>query len=212
MFTSSKFEQSDPQKVFDLIARYPLATLVTHSEQGINGEPIPLILQDSENDRLLQGHIAKASPMWQTVADSSNVLAIFNGPNCYISPNYYPSKVENGKAVPTWNYVQVQATGTISFTHDKTWVYGLLERLTKQLEAQQTTPWSLTDAPETYIERMLSAVVGIEITIDSLVGKWKTSQNQSFKNRTGVIQSLSQSNNSNSREMAKLVGEYSSDT
>ena len=124
------------------------------------------------------------------VKEGSEILLIFNGPNCYISPNYYPTKKETGKAVPTWNYVVVHVKGRISFIHDEKWVYSMIDSLTSIHESNQDIPWSMADAPETFIKKMLPAIVGIEISIDSIEGQWKLSQNQPQANKLGVVKGL----------------------
>jgi transcriptional regulator len=163
------------------------------------------MLQQVEGKDVLQGHIAKANPLWKNMAEKTEVLIVFNGPNCYISPNYYPTKMATGKAVPTWNYVVVHVKGLISFVHDNTWNLNLLDSLTTHHESQEPEPWSIEDAPKEYIEKMLSAIVGIEIDITSIIGKWKVSQNQAEINKQGIYKALSGDVKSNALEIAKLV-------
>lgn len=206
MYIPKVFKQDDAKEIYELIRCYPLATLVCNDSSGLNATHIPFILAQSNNGKgVLQAHIAKTNPLWQNVNENSNVLVVFNGPSCYISPNYYPSKEEDGRAVPTWNYVTAHLQGKISFVHDEKWILNMIDQLTAQQEATQPEPWSSSDAPEKYIDRMLQAVVGIEIEIESSEGKWKLSQNHSDKNKAGVVSSLSQQQDSDSQNIAALI-------
>jgi transcriptional regulator len=190
MHIPSKFKQKDGRQLKDLIREYPFATLITQSEYGIEATHFPVILNCIEGKDIIQAHIAKANKIWEVVKEGSEILLIFNGPNCYISPNYYPTKKETGKAVPTWNYVVVHVKGRISFIHDEKWVYNMIDSLTSIHESNQDIPWSMADAPETFIKKMLPAIVGIEISIDSIEGQWKLSQNQPEANKLGVVKGL----------------------
>ena len=158
-----------------------------------------------EDKLYLHTHIAKVNQVWQSVAESSEVLVIFNGPNCYISPNNYPTKQQTGKAVPTWNYVTVHVQGSIAFIHDSSWIYQALETLTTDQESKQSTPWAITDAPLSYINKMLPAIVGIEIAVTSIMGQWKLSQNQPQVNQLGVIEGLSASEMPSAKQVAAMV-------
>ncbi|SEA11803.1 negative transcriptional regulator, PaiB family [Microbulbifer marinus] len=211
MYTPKKFNQTDMGEMKGLIIDYPLATLVTYSNSGLDAHHIPLHLCEREGKIILQGHIAKANPLWREVDDGSNVLAVFNGPNCYISPNHYPTKSETGKAVPTWNYVSVHAKGILSFIHDEKWIYEVIDRLTIQHEGTSEGAWSISDAPESYIEKMLPAIVGLEVEVTSLSGQWKLSQNQPERNRHGVIAGLSASNDTDKLKVSELVETASSE-
>lgn len=205
MHIPKNFRESSQSTLNNMIEQYPFATLIVHNEAGLEANHIPLFLQTFEKKIVLQGHIAKANPLWKNTSEQSEVLVTFNGPNCYISPNYYPTKQENGRAVPTWNYVSVHVKGKINYIHNDEWKLTMLNNLTDQHESHQKQPWSINDAPQEYIERMLSAIVGIEIEVKSMEGKWKVSQNQSDKNKQGVITGLSQETESNALKIAELV-------
>ncbi|MGL5291227.1 MAG: FMN-binding negative transcriptional regulator [Plesiomonas sp.] len=187
MYIPEKFKQENIEDILKLIRAHPFATVITSSQLGAEADHLPLFLIERDGKLYLQGHIAKANSLWQTTPPLSDVLVIFNGPNSYISPNYYPTKKENGKAVPTWNYAVVHAKGKLEFIHEPEWITKVLEQLTLEHEREQAVPWLMADAPKSYIQAMLSAVVGIEIAIDSLTGKWKLSQNQPELNQQGVI-------------------------
>jgi len=205
MFIPKKFQQIDPHALNDIILQYSFATLITHSDIGLEANHIPFYLTHSGGKTLLQGHIAKTNPLWKNVKNKADVLVVFNGPNCYISPNYYPTKQETNKAVPTWNYVTVHVKGIMSYIHDKEWNLNMINNLTDQHEAKQTIPWSVSEAPDEYIKKMLSAIVGIEIDVSSITGQWKVSQNQSTRNKQGVISSLLQENEPDAQKIADLI-------
>jgi transcriptional regulator len=207
MYTPKKFKQSDELELVKLIADYPFATLVCVTEYGIEANHIPFLLsQNKNNGHQLKGHIARVNPLWKTVCDSSSVLAIFHGPQSYISPGFYPTKKEHGKVVPTWNYMTVHVKGEITFIHDAEWKLKMLSDLTNALEIDESSPWKVSDAPEGYIEKQLGGIVGLEIDINSLEGQWKLSQNQPANNRFGVIKGLSESQRFGACEMSKMIG------
>ena len=205
MHIPKKFEQQDPDQLAGIIREYPFANLVTHSDSGLNVNHVPFVLDQSDGKQLLKGHIARVNPLWKNVDNHSEVLVVFNGPNCYVSPNYYPTKKEHGKAVPTWNYITVHVKGNMSFIHDERWNLDMLNSLTSQYEAGRPDPWSVTDAPEVYTQRMIRGIVGLEIAVSSITGQWKVSQNQPDENIQGVIGGLSQESNSDAQKIAELV-------
>jgi transcriptional regulator len=190
MHIPSKFKQNEESTLLEIIREYPFATLITNSESGIEATHLPVILAKTDGKNIIQAHIARANKIWKSVKEDSEILLVFNGPNCYISPNYYPTKAEAGKAVPTWNYVVVHVKGHISFIHDEKWIYNMIDSLTNEHESMQEMPWSISDAPDTYINKMLPAIVGIEISVSSMEGQWKLSQNQPEVNKFGVIKGL----------------------
>ena len=153
----------------------------------------------------LRGHVARANPLWKEPAQALDVLAVFHGVQAYVSPNWYPSKAEHGKAVPTWNYAVVHAQGRLKVVEDATWLRAHLEALTAHNEAHQAQPWKPSDAPPDYLEKMMAAIVGIEIEITRLSGKFKLSQNQTAPNQTGVIQGLRATGQASAIAMAALV-------
>lgn len=201
MYTPAQFEAASASAMFSLISAYPLATLVNQTSEGIGADHIPMLLAESGAQASLHGHVAKANPLWQQVGDNSAVLAIFQGPNRYISPNWYPSKREHGKVVPTWNYLVVHARGTIRWHRDPAWLRSHVEAATAFHEGLDN-PWRVSDAPAEFIDRMLSAIVGFEIRILELTGKWKLNQNRTEADRQGVIAGLKSRNDSVAAEMA----------
>lgn len=189
MYLPKHFEQPDREALIALMRDRPLATLVIATPDGPTADLIPLeYVADAGAHGTLRGHVARANPLWKHAG--AQALAVFTGSEAYISPGWYPSKREHGKVVPTWNYTMVQAHGTLQVHDDTTWLRALVGQLTTQHEAAQAQPWSVGDAPEDYVQQMLRAIVGIEIELVSLVGKWKVSQNRSAADRAGVADGL----------------------
>ncbi|MFP8967542.1 FMN-binding negative transcriptional regulator [Pokkaliibacter sp. CJK22405] len=214
MYLPTPFKQDDEDELLRLMQAYPFATLVTHTqgagEQGaaslaLEANHLPLQVKNVDGALVLQGHIAKANPLWKHLQEGSPTLVIFHGPDCYISPNYYPSKKDTGKEVPTWNYAVVHVHGTLHFRQEPEWLLALLDQLSTTHEASQPEPWSIHDAPEEYIQAMLKAIVGIEIKVTSLTGKWKLGQNKTEQNRRGMAEHLAQSDDAKEREIAAIV-------
>jgi transcriptional regulator len=183
-----------------LIVAHPLAALVTPSSDGLGAEHIPMLFVESSSQAMLHGHVARANPVWQNVTEGSEVLAIFQGPNMYISPKSYPSKREHGKVVPTWNYLVVHARGKIHWQHDSAWLRNHVEDASVAHESREN-PWRVSDAPADFIARMLAAIVGFEIQVTALKGKWKLSQNRTAVDRQGVIDALKSEDSSVAAEM-----------
>lgn len=207
MYIPSHFDEPRVEIMHELMRSRPLATLVTMSSQGLNANHIPLHLDTSSPYGTLQGHVAKANVIWKDIDTEIEALAIFHGPDSYVSPSWYPTKQEHGKVVPTWNYAAVHAYGRLRIIEDPAWIRAQLNALTNQQEAAFPTPWKPEDAPAEYIDRMIEAIVGIEIVIDRLQGKWKISQNQPSQNRQGVIVGLQTSGSVDALEMAAWMSE-----
>lgn len=206
MYIPKHFAEPRVDVLHQLIRARPLSTLVTLSSSGLNANHVPLHLTPEPNPfGTLRGHVARDNPIWSDLNNDLDVLAIFHGPDAYVSPSWYPTKEETGKVVPTWNYAVAHAYGTLRVIDDSAWLRNHLEELTAHNEAAFSTPWQLNDAPTDFIEKMMGAVVGIEIVINRLVGKWKTSQNQPAQNQRGVIGGLRASGVSDAIEMAALV-------
>lgn len=206
MHIPSKFNKDNTEELIALMREYPFATLVTHTlENGIDAHHIPVSVLEVDKRLCIRAHVSIANPVWKAIPDGSNVLVIFNGPNCYISPNHYPTKKETGKAVPTWNYVVVHAKGKLSFIQNEEWIRQAIDTLTSEHESTQSEPWSISDAPEPYIQKMLQAVVGLEIEVESIEGQWKLSQNQPELNQHGVIAGLSKNQNTHSESIAEMI-------
>lgn len=206
MYLPSHFEESRPEALHDLMRQHPLATLVALTSEGLTANHIPLHLDVSSGPPgILSGHVARANPLWREAGEGTAVLAIFHGPQAYVSPSWYPSKAESGKVVPTWNYAVVHAHGRLSVRDDASWLRAQMEVLTSGQESAFPHPWHVADAPADYIEHMIRATVGIEIAITRLEGKWKTSQNQSAQNRAGVTAGLTGRGDEDALAMAEWV-------
>jgi transcriptional regulator len=205
MYLPAHFAEDRVEVLHALMAAHPLATLVSHGAQGLTANHVPLHLVAAGGPQgTLQGHVARANPLWRQAVEA-DVLVIFHGPQAYVTPSWYETKREHGKAVPTWNYVVVHAHGRLRAIDDADWLLGNLEALVAHHEAGFAEPWQIGDAPPEYIEKMLSAIVGIEIEITELKGKWKTSQNQPPANRAGVVAGLRELGTDEAAAMAGLV-------
>ena len=210
MYVPSHFEEARLEVLHGLMRAQPLATLVTLSAEGINANHIPLHLApDQGRFGALRGHVARSNPIWSNRVQDVEALAIFHGADAYISPSWYPTKREHGKVVPTWNYAVVHAYGPLRVIDDPVWLRSQLEALVSRHEAQSAAPWSIADAPPEFIGRMIESIVGFEIVISRLQGKWKVSQNQPAVNRASVVDALRQRGQASASEIADMVEEAS---
>lgn len=205
MYLPTDFKESRLPVLHTLMSAHPLATLVAVTGDGIVANHIPLLLEAGGEHGALRGHIARANPLWKQLADGAEALAIFHGPEHYISPRWYPSKREHGQVVPTWNYAVVHARGALTWHHDEVWLRQLLEALTNRHESRFAEPWQVSDAPPEYLRKMLGAIVGFDIQLRELTGKWKASQNRSAADVQGVIAGLAALDDPPARAMQALV-------
>lgn len=191
MYPSSFFSEKRPEVLHRLIKQYPLGMLVSSQQQRLDALHLPFEYQPREGDAgSLYAHIARANPLWQTLAADSEVLVVFRGADAYISPNWYPSKQETHREVPTWNYQAVHVRGRISFREDEDFLRQMIASLTRQQESAQPQPWQLSDAPENVLSVMLKAVVGIEVRISEIDGVMKLGQNKKAVDREGAVTAL----------------------
>lgn len=191
MYVPAHFEENRPEVLHQLISDQPFGTLVTHGPQGLDANHLPFEIEPAEGTHgTLRAHVARANPVWQEVAAQPEALVIFQGPAAYISPNWYPSKHEAHRQVPTFNYIVVHAHGRIVVRDNEAFVRGLVARLTRKMEANEPRPWKMGDAPADYLTQMLGAIVGIEIEVTRLVGKWKLGQNKEAADRRGAADAL----------------------
>ncbi|MDP2133817.1 MAG: FMN-binding negative transcriptional regulator [Sulfuritalea sp.] len=205
MYLPGHFAETRSEVLHALMRERSFAMLVTHGGKGLNADHLPLhLVADVAPHGVLRGHVARANPLWRDAADSE-VLVIFQGPQAYVTPSWYETKRADGKAVPTWNYVVVHARGRLRAIDDPVWLREQLEALVAQHEAGFAEPWQISDAPPDYIEKMLGTIVGIEIVISEISGKWKTSQNQPGVNRAGVVAGLREQGTDDTLQMAELV-------
>lgn len=202
MYMPKAFEAPDSAAMQTLMRAHPLAALVTLSPSGLEANHVPLqLLADAGPHGLLRGHVARANPLLRDL-QLLDALVIFQGPQAYVSPGWYPTKRVTGKAVPTWNYMVVHAHGPLRIVEDADWLRAQLQALTATHEAPQARPWSMDEAPPDYIATLLKAIVGIEIPIARLEGKWKLSQNQPQPNRDGVIAGLAALGDARAQDVA----------
>lgn len=191
MYNPEHFRETRTDVLHAFIDEHPLGALVAQRSHGLGAEHVPMLRATLDDGTVvLRGHVARANAVHRELAADSNVLVIFSGPQAYVTPSWYPSKQEHGRVVPTWNYSVVHVHGRIRFIDDAAWLQDLVERLTNRHEAPRQTPWKVSDAPEPYIERMLAAIVGFEIRIEAVEGKFKQSQNRDARDRAGVAAGL----------------------
>jgi transcriptional regulator len=203
MYRPSYVREDRLEVLHVLIRTHPFAQLITTGGQGLEANPLPLLIDpDASPNGTLRGHLARANDQVAALREGGQALVIFQGPQAYVSPSWYPSKAEHGKVVPTWNYVAVHAWGVPRVIDDAVWLRRLIEDLTVSQEQGRPKPWAVGDAPEDFIATMVNAIVGIEIPIDRIEGKWKVSQNRSEPDRRGVIEGLRAEGNA---AMAELV-------
>jgi transcriptional regulator len=200
MYLPKPFQETRIDVLHALIRDYPFGGIVTHGAEGLAANHLPFELV---HGNALHGHVARGNELAN--ADGAQVLVIFQGADGYISPNWYPSKHETGREVPTWNYAVVHVHGRLRVVDDKTWLRSLLERLTTRHEASQPTPWRVDDSPSDHIENMLRAIVGLDIAIERIEGKFKLSQNHPDANRAGVMQGLAARSERRDAELAELM-------
>jgi transcriptional regulator len=204
MYLPKHFEENRVDVLHGLIRAHPLGALVTTGANGLEANHVPFEIDpDPAPFGTLRGHVARANPVWRD--DAGDALVIFQGPELYVSPSWYPSKREGGKVVPTWNYAVVHAYGTLRAIDDAAWLRAFVERLTDRHEAARPDRWRITDAPADYVDQMVRAIVGIELPIARLVGKWKVSQNRPTRDRAGVVAGLEAQGTDVAGAMAALV-------
>ncbi len=191
MFNPPSFRETRPDVLHAAIRAHPLATLVTHGPQGMSANLLPFVLGRSEDGGdVLRAHLTRTNSQLADLRAGAEALVIVQGPQAYITPSWYPTKAEHGKAVPTWNYVMVQLRGTPHVIDDPQWLRTQIDALTDQQESGLPDPWSADDAPAPFIKALLKGIVGLEILIERMEGKWKISQNQPAINRAGVVAGL----------------------
>lgn len=209
MYIPKHFEERDLSTLHALIQMQPLGAWVTLSGDELLVNHIPFMLDQTRGEfGTLICHVARANTVWKNFSRTLPSVFIFQGPQAYITPSWYPSKHEHGKAVPTWNYAVVHAYGLPCVMDDREWLLGHVSRLSELREATQPAPWRVEDAPPDFIDGMLKAIVGVEIPIAKIEGKWKTSQNRPAPDKRGVIAGLNANGDDDSLAMAALVTQH----
>ncbi|MEW6632333.1 MAG: FMN-binding negative transcriptional regulator [Pseudomonadota bacterium] len=205
MYIPPAFRDDDKESIIATIRAARLATLVTATAEGLLATPLPLLFDESDGEHgVIYGHVAKANPQWRTPALGDG-LAMFMGPDAYVTPSWYETKRETGKVVPTWNYVAVHAYGPVEFFEDADRLLEVVTRLTNRHEGERALPWAVSDAPPDFIQAQLRGIVGLRMPITRLEGKRKMSQNRNAADRTGVVAGLSESERASDREVAPLI-------
>lgn len=205
MYLPNAFREDDLETLHALIRAHPLATLITAGPGGLLANLVPFTVIPGGEKGILRAHIAKANDQVDALRSGAETLVVFQGSEAYITPSWYVSKQEHGRVVPTWNYAIVQARGTPRVIDDPDWIRAQIHDLTTMQEQKRSTPWSVSDAPEPFISGQIKAIIGIELPISTIVGKWKVSQNRSEADRQGVEEGL-RAQGSN-EEMARLVAQ-----
>jgi transcriptional regulator len=208
MYEPPLHREGDLVQQHALIKARPLGLLVSHGPQGLIANAIPFRLDPAASKYgTLQAHVARANPQWRDLAVSKEALVVFQGVDHYVSPSWYATKQETHRVVPTWNYVMVQARGPVRVIEDDAWLERQIAALTARQEATRAAPWAVSDAPSDFIALQRKAVVGIEIEIADIRGKWKTSQNRNTADRAGVVEGLEALGDDEAMAMAAIVRE-----
>lgn len=206
MYTHPLHRLDERDALFALMASHPLATWVCPGREGLVANHVPFYLDRHRGPAgTLVGHVARANPVWRTLGPAMASVLVFQGPQTYITPGWYPGKAEHGQVVPTWNYAVVHAHGVARAVDDRDWLLDMLNRLTDAQEAHRPQPWAVGDAPAAYIDRLMRAIVGIEIPIDRLEGKLKASQDEALEDRIGTVKGLQREPGEDAAAMAGWV-------
>lgn len=213
MYQPNHFREDRLDVQHDLIRANPLGLLVSAGASGLVADHIPFVVDASAGAKgTLRCHVARANPHWQTLQGVSECLVVFQGPQAYVTPSWYPSKREHGRVVPTWNYAIVHCWGAPRVMDDPAWLRAQIEALTNRMERPRAEPWEVNDAPEPFVAAQIRGIVGIEIEISRIEGKWKVSQNRSEADQAGVREGLNADGGAGAAPMAVLVGAERSDT
>ena len=206
MYQPPAFRETDISTQQAFIAAHPLGLLISGGAAGLIANPIPFIIYPGEGKLgTLRAHVSRGNPQWKALADAPDALVVFQGAEHYITPSWYPQKAVDGKVVPTWNYAVVQARGQVRIVEDAAWLLANVSALTDQQEDKRQQPWSVADAPDAFIASQLKGIVGIEIEIAALEGKFKASQNRAEADRAGVVEGLSTELGTHAPAMRDLV-------
>ena len=213
MYLPSEFKEDRVPVLHEAMRAIAFGTLVTLGQNGMVASHIPLLLDEAPAPfGTLTGHLARANPQGHAAAPETEALAIFLGPQAYVTPSWYPSKAETGRVVPTWNYVAIHAYGRLRFIDDAAWKRAHVTRLTASQEGKRATPWAVSDAPADYLAGMLKGIIGFELPIARLQGKWKMSQNRKAEDRRGVIAGLGAEDGAGAAEVAAIMAARAAET
>lgn len=212
MYQPPLFREDRLPVLHGLIRANPLGLLISVGEEGPVANPLPFLLDAAASPNgTLQAHLAKANPQWRSLHQGQEVLVVFQGVDRYVTPSWYATKRETGKVVPTWNYAIVQVRGPVRVIEDRAWLAGQIAALTDRQEGGRADPWAVADAPEDFVAGQIKGIVGLEIEIARVEGKWKVSQNRPAADRAGVVAGLEAEGDERSLAMARLVNEKTID-
>jgi transcriptional regulator len=210
MYQPPLFREDRPEVLHQLMRAHPLATLISVGPDGeAQANVIPMLLDTTVGDKgVLKCHVARANPQWKALSENGKALVVFQGPDAYVTPSWYKTKQDTGKVVPTWNYAIVQVRGHVTVHEDASWLAAQIRGLTQAHEGDREKPWAVEDAPSAFIDAQIKGIVGLEIAITAIDGKWKVSQNRSIEDRTGVAVGLTGQTAADALAMATLVRTY----
>lgn len=208
MYLPKPFEETRTEVLHALVRERPFGTLVVMTADGLSVDHLPFLVDETAGPLgVLRGHVARANPLVRAALADVDAVAIFRGPDHYVTPSWYPTKQETGKVVPTWNYVVVHAYGRPTFREDEPWLRAHVNQLTDHQEGGRDAPWKVSDAPADFVSKLLGAIVGIELPIARLSGKWKLGQNRPEADRRGMIDGLLGEGDDAAAALATLIRE-----
>jgi len=211
MYIPEHFEETRIDVLHHLIRNHPFGTLITVCDGEITADHVPFLIEQSGRDfGTLKCHVARSNPVWKTMSEQVESLVVFQGPDSYVSPSWYPSKQNHGKAVPTWDYIVVHARGVPEAKNDVDWLLNHVSQLSDTHEESRAIPWKVSDAPTEYINKLVGAIVGIEIPIIQISGKWKVSQNRPKSDQAGVVAGLASEGSDSAKAISKIIQEIGS--
>lgn len=212
MYIPATNAEDNPAVLFDFIASHPFGTLITASSVGLFATHLPVIVDRTRGPHgVIEAHVARANPHHARASTTDEALLVFLGPDAYITPSWYAAKREHGKVVPTWNYAAVHVYGTLRFVEDAAFFERHLRQLTEQQEHRRDEPWAVSDAPSDFVAQMTKAIVGVEVVITRMEGKWKMSQNRSAVDVDGVVRGLAASEDPRERAVGEIVRQRAGD-
>lgn len=208
MYEPAHFRVDDRAALFEVIRAHPLAQLITAGPGGLMSNPIPFVVSGAPGQEKLRAHLARPNPQWQELKAGAEPLVVFQSVEHYVSPSWYATKAETHKVVPTWNYIVVQVRGAAKVDDSPDWLHGQIDQLTRQHEGTRAQPWSVNEAPEPFIEAQMRGIVGVEIEIREIAGKFKLSQNRKLEDQQGVVAGLASDGDAQAEAMRALIAAH----
>jgi transcriptional regulator len=208
MYEPAHFKVEDRATLLAVIRAHPLAQLITSGQGGLMANAIPFVVSERGGDVVLRAHLARPNPQWRTLQEGAEALVVFQSVEGYVTPSWYETKRETGKVVPTWNYIVVQARGTVRIDDSAPWLRDQIDALTSQQEDSVGSAWKVGDAPEPFVTAQMRGIVGVEMTVTALNGKFKLSQNRSEADKRGVVEGLAEQESPNAHTLAELVRRF----